>query len=88
MPKRIRIGGNVQEANLITRVAPAATNFQGEVVLSVVIGREGSVQEINVVRGHPMLVPASIDAVRQWKYRPTLLNGTPVEVATEVTLKF
>ena len=87
-PARIRIGGNIQESKLINRVAPAPTSLRGDVVLSVVIDRTGAVKDIAVVQGHPMLIPAAIDAVKQWKYQPTLLNGNPVEVATEVTLKF
>lgn len=87
-PKRIRISGNIQEANLITRVPPAAGSMQGEVVLSAVIDDQGNVKDLSVVKGHPLLVPAAVEAVKQWKYRPTLLNGSPVEVATEITVKF
>ena len=88
VPKRIRIGGNVQEANLIHLVPPAAASVQGEVVLTAVIDEAGSVKELSVVKGHPLLIPAAIDAVKQWKYRPTLLNGQPVEVSTDITVKF
>jgi protein TonB len=62
--------------------------LQGAVVLSVIIGQDGSMQEIKVVSGHPMLAPAAMEAVRQWQYKPTLLNGQPVEVSTEVTINF
>jgi len=89
--QRIRIAANVQEASLIQRVEPtppAGVNVHGDVVLAVVIGREGTVQEIQVMQGHPMLIRPALDAVKQWKYRPTLLNGNPVEVATQVTLQF
>ena len=88
MPKRIRIGGNVQEAKLITRVPPAASTYKGTVVLNVVIDKTGSVREIQVVDGHPMLIQLSLDAVKQWKYQATLLNGEPVEVETQVTLNY
>jgi TonB family protein len=87
-PKRIRIGSQIQEANLINRVAPAASGRQGEVVLGAVIDAEGSVKEISVLKGDPMLIKPAIDAVKQWKYRPTLLNGRPVEVSTEITVRF
>jgi TonB family protein len=87
-PKRIRISSNIQEAKLITLVPPAAASVQGDVVLSAVIDGAGNVKELSVLKGHPMLIPAAINAVKQWKYRPTLLNGEPVEVATEITIKF
>ena len=87
-PRRIRIGPNVQQAKLITRVPPAASNFKGDVVLAVIIDEQGSVKEIKVLEGHPLLIPSSIEAVKQWKYQPTLLNGVPVEVETQVTLTY
>lgn len=87
-PKRIRIGGNIQEANLINRVPPAAASIQGEVVLSALIDAAGNVKDLSVVKGHPLLISPAIEAVKQWKYRPTLLNGQPVEVTTEITVRF
>lgn len=90
-PQRIRVGENVQAANLVTKVdpvAPAGAPAGGQVVLTVTISKQGSVQEIVVQSGQPMLVPAAIDAVKQWVYRPTLLNGQPVEVVTSVTVSF
>jgi protein TonB len=62
--------------------------IQGSVVMAVVIGKVGNVQQVSLVSGHPMLTPAAIDAVKQWKYRPYLLNGTPVEVDTQITVNF
>jgi TonB family protein len=88
MPKRIRISGNVQDANVITRVPLEATSVRGEVVLDVIISKEGNVTEIRVNQGNPSLIRPAMDAVKQWKYRPTLLNGTPVEVETTVKLTF
>ncbi len=91
VPQRIRVGSNVQAANLVTKVdpvAPAGAPAGGQVVLTVTIGKQGSVQEIVVQSGQPMLIPAAIDAVKQWVYRPTLLNGQPVEVVTSVTVGF
>jgi TonB family protein len=92
--QRIVVGGQVQEANLVKKVMPVypplarEVRLQGAVVLSVIIGQDGSMQEIKVVSGHPMLAPAAMEAVRQWQYKPTLLNGQPVEVSTEVTINF
>jgi protein TonB len=62
--------------------------IQGVVVLSVVIGKDGSVQELKLVSGHPLLAPAALDAVKQWTYKPTLLNGQPVDVSTQATVNF
>jgi TonB family protein len=91
---RIRIGGNVQAANLVTKVTPPypllakEAQIQGTVRFSVVIGTGGSIERIHLVSGHPVLVPAATDAVKQWTYRPTLLNGEPVEVLTQVDVNF
>jgi TonB family protein len=87
-PKRIRIGSNVQEANLLTRIPPAAAGMTGEVALAVVIDNAGNVKDISVMKGHPLLIAPALEAVKQWRYRPTLLNGQPVEVSTEVTVRF
>jgi protein TonB len=57
-------------------------------VLRAIIGKDGSVAELQVVSGHPLLVKAAVDAVRQWRYKPTLLNGEPVEVDTTITVSF
>jgi len=94
MPMRIRVGGNVQQALLAKRVEPvyppAAVEAQvtGVVTLSVILSTEGKVQQMQVMDGHPVLVPAAMEAVRQWKYKPTLLNGKPVEVATTIEVRF
>ncbi len=61
---------------------------QGQVVLRAMISREGTIENLQVLSGHPMLVRAAVDAVRQWRYRPYLLNGEPVEVETEVRVNF
>ena len=90
-PQRIRIAENVQAAQLVNRVAPVApagNQVTGQVVLAVVVAKDGSVVDAQVVSGPPMLMRAALDAVRQWVYRPTLLNGQPVEVSTTVTLTF
>jgi periplasmic protein TonB len=90
----IRRGGAVQAANLIHQVKPIypplarITRTQGVVVLEALIDMEGAIGSLRVLSGPPLLIEAAIDAVRQWKYRPTLLNGEPVEVITTVTVTF
>jgi TonB family protein len=80
------------EVQLITKVQPVypgdARQIQGTVVLKVIIDKQGNVSNIQAISGHPMLIPAAIEAVKQWKYRPYLLNGEPVEVETSVTVNF
>jgi TonB family protein len=80
------------EGQLITKVQPVypgdAKQIQGTVVLKVIIDKQGNVSNIQAISGHPMLIPAAIEAVKQWKYRPYLLNGDPVEVETSVTVTF
>jgi TonB family protein len=89
-----RIGGAVAEANLVTRVEPQypplalVARIQGSVEFTVTIGADGHVQNIQLVRGHPLLVTAALEAVRQWVYRPTLLNGQAVPVVTDVLVPF
>mgnify|MGYP006268619849 CR=1 FL=1 len=93
-PKRIRVGGQVQQASLINKVTPIypalakQARIQGTVRLHAIIAKDGSVQELQVMGGHPLLVQAALDAVRQWRYRPTLLNGEPVEVDTTIDVVF
>ncbi len=90
----IKVGGTVQEARLIHRVLPVyprpacQIRIQGSVHLAAIIGADGRIRELQVLSGHPLLVPAAVDAVRQWAYEPTLLNGTPVEVMTDITVTF
>src|SRR5256884_1944785 len=82
------------EGNLIHRVQPEypplaiQTRTQGQVVLRAVISRGGTIENLQVVSGHPLLVRAALEAVRQWRYRPYVLNGEPVEVETQVTVNF
>jgi TonB family protein len=93
-PKRIRVGGNVQANNLIESKRPEypplakAAHIQGVVKMNVTIGEDGTVRNIEVISGHPLLVPPSMEAVKDWIYRPTLLNGKPVEVITQVEVNF
>ena len=90
-PRRIRVEGSVQQGKLIGRVDPVYPNetgvrVQGEVRLAVVIGTDGHVQNVQLVSGHPLLAKAAMDAVRQWQYSPTLVNGEAVEVETQVDI--
>lgn len=93
-PILVRVGGIVQEGRLIQRVLPnypplaIRMRISGVVRLHAIIGTDGRVRELGAMEGHPMLVRAAIEAVRQWLYRPTTLNGNPVEVDTEITVLF
>jgi TonB family protein len=90
----IRVGGNVQAANLIRKVTPVypadakSARIQGTVQLNATIAPDGTVQDLQVTSGHPLLAQAALDAVRQWVYRPTLLNGAPVTVVTTIDVNF
>jgi protein TonB len=64
------------------------TRTQGRVVLEAVINKQGTIDTLRVLSGHPFLAQAALDAVKQWKYRPTILNGDPIEVLTTVTVTF
>jgi protein TonB len=91
---RTRVGGAVQAAKLVNRVQPVypplarQTRISGTVKLHAIIGKTGAVEQLQVVSGHPLLVQSALDAVRQWRYQPTLLNGEPVEVDTEIDVIF
>ena len=85
---------HVMEGNLIRRVQPEypalarQARIQGTVVLRAVVNREGTIQDLQVISGHPLLVQAAINAVRQWRYRPYFLNDQPVEVETQIMVNF
>jgi len=93
-PQRIRISQGVTKGLCIHKVEPAypplarAARVQGDVVLNAVIDVNGQITNLQLVSGHPMLVPSAIEAVKQWRYKPYLLNGTPVEVETTITVIF
>ncbi|MBZ5555028.1 MAG: energy transducer TonB [Acidobacteriia bacterium] len=93
-PIRIPVSGGVQQAKLIYAPIPVypllakQNHIQGAVVLEAIISKDGTIQDVQVESGHPFLVPAAIEAVKQWRYRPTLLNGQPVEVITTITVNF
>jgi protein TonB len=65
-----------------------AARIQGTVVLSAVIAKDGTVESLSLFSGHPLLVPAAMDALKQWRYRPYTLNGQPVEVMTQIKVNF
>jgi len=93
-PQRIRVGGIVQQANLIRKVQPVyptlakQARIQGAVHFTAIIGKDGAIQKLQLINGHPLLVEAARRAVSQWQYKATLLNGEPVEVVTEIDVNF
>ncbi|HTC35642.1 MAG TPA: M56 family metallopeptidase [Bryobacteraceae bacterium] len=93
-PGSIRVGGNVQQANLVSKITPVypplakQARIQGTVSLYALIGKDGHIEDLSVIQGHPLLVQATLDAVQDWVYKPTLLNGNPVEVLTQIDVNF
>jgi periplasmic protein TonB len=93
-PTRVRVSSGVSSGLLIRRVNPTypplarQARIQGTVILQAQISKDGSIENLTLVSGHPMLAPAAIEAVKQWKYKPYLLNGEPVEVDTQVQVNF
>ena len=93
-PSRIKVGGQVQQANLLHQVLPTypaiakTAHVSGTVRLHAVISKDGTIQELQYVSGPALLMRAAMDAVHEWKYRPTMLNGEPVEVDTTIDVVF
>jgi TonB family protein len=93
-PTRVRVSGMVQQSNLINKVDPVypplaiQARISGQVRFTAIIGKDGSVLNIQLVSGQPLLVAAATEAVKQYVYKPTLLNGNPVEVVTQVDVNF
>jgi protein TonB len=93
-PAPLPVGGNVQPPTKVRDVAPVypaiarAARVAGVVIISATIGRDGKVQDARVLRSIPLLDAAALDAVRQWEYTPTRLNGAPVAVVMTVTVNF
>lgn len=93
-PSRVKLGGQVQAAKLVAQPQPVypplarQARITGQVILHAIIDKDGRVSELQVMSGHPLLVQSALDAVKQWKYQPTLLNGDPVEVDTTITVSF
>jgi protein TonB len=93
-PKVVRVSSGVSAGLLIRRIQPnypplaRQARISGSVMLDAVISKDGSIEDLKVISGHPMLVTAAVEAVKQWKYRPYLLNGDPVEVQTQIQVNF
>ena len=91
---RVRVSQGVMQGMVVSKVQPIyppdakAARIQGSVVIAAIIGKDGNIQNVRLISGHPLLAPAAIDAVKQWKYRPYLLNGQAVEVDTQMTVNF
>jgi len=94
LPQRVRVSQGVSTGLLVTKMQPQypedarQARIQGSVVLKAVIDKNGGVEELTLVSGHPLLAPAALEAVKQWKYKPYLLNGQPVKVETQITVNF
>jgi protein TonB len=93
-PQKVRISSGVAEGMKVHDVQPTypqmarIAHIQGDVTLQATISKSGSIENLRAVSGHPILIQAALDAVRQWKYKPYVLNGEPVEVETQITVKF
>jgi protein TonB len=93
-PQRVTVGGQIQEALLVRKVSPVypplarQARISGTVRLQAIIGIDGAIRELRVLSGHPLLVQSALDAVQQWRYRPTELNGQPVEVLTQIDVNY
>jgi protein TonB len=93
-PQRVRVSQGVTQGLLLRRIQPnypplaRQARIQGSVLLQAEISKDGSIENLHLISGHPMLAPAAIEAVKQWKYKPYVLNGEPVEVETQITVNF
>jgi protein TonB len=93
-PQRVRVSQGVTQGLLIRKIQPnypplaRQARIQGSVLLQAEISKDGSIENLHLISGHPMLAPAAIEAVKQWKYKPYILNGEPVEVETQITVNF
>jgi protein TonB len=93
-PTRVRVSQGVIQGSKTRNVNPTypplarQARIQGAVVLQAVISKDGAIENLRLISGHPMLAPAAIEAVKQWRYKPYLLNGEAVEVETQITVNF
>jgi TonB family protein len=93
-PLRVRVSQDVMQGLLIHKVAPVyppdarLARIQGTVILQGLIGKDGHLKKLKLISGHPILAPAAIGAVEQWRYQPYELKGEPVEVETQITVRF
>jgi protein TonB len=91
---RIRVGGDVQQAKLLRQTVPVypplakQARITGVVRLNALVGKDGTIQSLTVADGHPLLVPAAMEAVKQWIYEPNVVNGEPAEVVTQIDVSF
>ena len=94
VPQRVRVSQGVMTGLITAKVPPEypadakQQRIQGVVWMKAIIDKEGNVANLQLVSGHPLLAPPAMEAVRQWKYRPYLLNGMPVEVETQIQVNF
>jgi protein TonB len=93
-PQRVRVSLGVSQGLLIKKVQPTypplarQARIQGRVLLQAEISKDGTIENLRLINGHPMLAPAAIEAVKQWRYKPYMLNGEPVAVETQVEVNF
>jgi protein TonB len=93
-PQRVRVSQGVTQGLLIKKVQPnypplaRQARIQGPVLLQAEISKDGTIENLRLISGHPMLAPSAIEAVKQWRYKPYILNGEPVEVETQITVNF
>jgi periplasmic protein TonB len=93
-PQRVRVSQGVSQGLLVKKVQPAypplarQARIQGQVILQAEISKDGTIENLRLISGHPMLAPAAIEAVKQWRYKPYMLNGEPVAVETTVMVNF
>src|SRR5260221_94691 len=94
VPQRVRMSQDVAQGLILKKVAPVypplarQARIQGTVVLRVIVSNAGDVENVQLVSGHPMLAPSAIEAVRQWTYKPYLLQNEPIEIETQVQVNF
>jgi TonB family protein len=90
----IKVGGNVQASKIVRQPRPVypmeakAARIQGVVKLMALIAKDGTIKSLEVISGHPILVPAALESVKDWVYQTTLFNGEPVEVQTQIDINF
>ncbi len=93
-PPQVRVGGDIKEPKKIKDAKPVypplaqTAKISGIVIIEAIIAKDGSIRDAKILRGLPMLTDAALEAVRQWRYTPTTLNGVPVEVVMTVTVNF
>ena len=91
---KVRVSQGVAEANIVKRISPdypflaKVNGIHGDVVIQILIDEQGNVSNTRVLSGDPALTGTALEAVKQWKYKPTLLNNQPIQVETTVTIRF